>query len=106
MPSLIKKVGDPTERGTEAIEIKMEVFSIGRQKECDCVLNHPGVSRVHALVRLERGKATLCDKTSRNGTYLNNIRLFSEMELLDGDLIQICDTFLVYREELPPVASH
>ena len=100
MPYLIRKIGGPHQAGTEAIEISAPAFSIGRLRECNCVLDHPGVSRLHATVRVEDGKTYLCDKTSRNGTYVNQMRLAGEQELLDGDIIQICDTYLTYREAL------
>ena len=105
MPYLIKKIGDPRDLSTEALEINKQTYTIGRLKECDCVLDHPGVSRLHATVRLEGGKAFLNDKTSRNGTYLNHDRLFGEQELLDGDLIQICDYHIFFRDALPPGSS-
>jgi pSer/pThr/pTyr-binding forkhead associated (FHA) protein len=96
MPYLIRKTGDPHEElSTEAIEVKTPSFWLGRLSKCDCVLEHPGVSRLHATLRLEDGKAYLCDKTSRNG----------EQQLRDGDLIQICDTYLIYRESLPNVPA-
>lgn len=101
MPYLIKKIGDPRDLSTEALGITKQTYTIGRLKECDCVLDHPGVSRLHATVRLEGGKTYLTDKTSRNGTYLNHVRLMGEQQLLDGDLIQICDYNLIYREALP-----
>jgi pSer/pThr/pTyr-binding forkhead associated (FHA) protein len=106
MPYFVRKIGDPQDLSTEAIEIKAPSFSIGRLRECDCILDHPGVSRLHATVRSDQGKTFLCDKTSRNGTYVNHTRLVGEQQLLDGDLIQICDTYLIYRESLPATAVY
>jgi pSer/pThr/pTyr-binding forkhead associated (FHA) protein len=103
MPFLIRKVGDPQGTDTQVIELVKPTMTMGRHRECDCILIHSGASRLHATLRLEDSKCYLSDSTSRNGTYLNHARLVGEQQLLDGDLIQICDTFFVFRETLGTV---
>lgn len=49
----------------------MKTRSIGRGVECDLVLNHPSVSRLHAQIEVtDKGFLAIHDRNSSNGTYL------------------------------------
>lgn len=50
-----------------------------------------GVSRLHAVIRLVSGQATVMDLGSSNGSYLNGVRLIANVEspLKHGDLVAI-----------------
>jgi len=63
---------------------------IGRDSQCDIVINDRQVSRQHAKVIKESNKKIrILDMNSKNGTYLNGERI-TETELLnDGDEIKI-----------------
>jgi hypothetical protein len=50
-------------------------FKIGRSPECDLVIPVPAVSKVHAQVSYEEGRWWIIDLDSRNGTFLNGIRI-------------------------------
>lgn len=55
----------------------MKVYSIGRETGCDIVINDTTdvISRRHAMLNVDSmGKMTIMD-TSRNGTYVNGIRI-------------------------------
>jgi pSer/pThr/pTyr-binding forkhead associated (FHA) protein len=46
-------------------------ISIGRNEQCDIVLDHESVSRVHARIELSaEGPPAVFDEDSRNGTWL------------------------------------
>jgi predicted component of type VI protein secretion system len=62
---------------------------IGRDQDCDVVINDRQVSRYH--VRLERSAENILieDLGSKNGTFLNGKRIEEPFHLHDGDLIQI-----------------
>ena len=47
----------------------MRVFTMGRNADCDIVVNEPHVSLVHVRVLYRKGKFVLIDQ-SRNGTYV------------------------------------
>ena len=47
----------------------MRVFTMGRNADCDVVVNEPYVSLVHVRVLYRKGKFVLIDQ-SRNGTYV------------------------------------
>jgi transcriptional regulator with PAS, ATPase and Fis domain len=58
----------------------------------------PHMSRMHArLRRLNSGSVTLCDLNSRNGTYLDGIRVVGEKQLHDGAILFIGSHVFVYR---------
>ena len=55
----------------------MKIYSIGRENECDIIINDASnvISRRHAMLTIGRfGKMTITDQ-SQNGTYVNGIRI-------------------------------
>lgn len=63
---------------------------LGRERgSADLVLDDPGVSRRHAALRSEGGRITVTDLGSSNGTYANGERISGEVELADGDEVQV-----------------
>jgi len=53
---------------------KTEVV-IGRSVQADIVVAHAEVSRRHVTLRVESGQVTICDEGSKNGTFLDELRL-------------------------------
>lgn len=49
-----------------------ERIVIGRQPECDVVIQDPRVSRKHAVIERKKGAYTIADVYSANGTVVNN----------------------------------
>ncbi|MCM1506004.1 MAG: type VII secretion protein EssC [Ruminococcus flavefaciens] len=66
-------------------------ISIGRNTDNDIVLGELSVSGTHAVISRRENKWYLLDDNSRNGTYLNNVRLEPDTEypLEIGDVIFI-----------------
>lgn len=64
------------------------VATIGRDLECDVVLDDPAASRRHAHIEFKDGAYTLTDLGSANGTLVNDQRV-SERRLSDGDRILV-----------------
>ena len=64
---------------------------IGRATDSGLVLENESVSRRHAVLRIDRGGATIEDATSSLGTLLNGVRLEpnEKMELHDRDVLGI-----------------
>ena len=75
---------------------------LGRSRDCDLILPDVLLSRRHAeLVRADHGWL-LRDLGSLNGTRLNGARLEKDVLLQDGDVVEIADWSLAYRDaELP-----
>jgi adenylate cyclase len=63
-------------------------LSIGRQLDNAIVLNNAVVSRHHARIELQGRSAWIYDLNSRNGVFVNRLRVREE-QLHDGDLIGI-----------------
>jgi len=69
--------------------IEKDESVIGRGDEVDFVVDDLGVSRRHAkVVRWPNGDCLLVDLSSRNGTYVNGLRIRAS-PLREGDKIQI-----------------
>jgi diguanylate cyclase (GGDEF)-like protein len=62
---------------------------IGRGQEAHLDLHEDGVSRRHALVRLDDGGPILADLGSKSGTFVNGRRVAEPVALTDGDKIQV-----------------
>ncbi len=73
--------------------ISKHQISIGRQAQNDIVLQHPTVSRQHALIYFEQGTFYLKDLGSSNGSIING-RPITHQALQNGDLIEIGEVIL------------
>src|SRR5207244_3138081 len=64
---------------------------IGRDPRSDIWLDVPGVSRRHAIIRVDSRthRAMLEDLGSTNGTFIRRAPVAAEAALTDGDLIQV-----------------
>ena len=63
-------------------------LSVGRHHDCDVVFSAPDVSRRHALLRFRDGRWILQDLDSRNGTFVNGVRV-DRCELRPGDQLAL-----------------
>jgi hypothetical protein len=67
-PTVVELVKSPSNPFADRI-------SIGRAPNCDVVLSHPSVSKLHAHVREGEGQVAIVDVGSQNGTFINGKRL-------------------------------
>lgn len=83
------------EQGSE-FPLEGDRFLVGRGEECEFVIDHASVSRVHAEIRaLEGGHFEIIDKGSANGLRINGHE--RPRALLDGrDVIELGDVALKY----------
>jgi hypothetical protein len=68
----------------------IDQLTVGRQPDCDMVLDHPSVSKLHAILRWDAAnkRCSVQDRGSTNGTFLNaSIRVRKETLLRDGDIL-------------------
>ncbi|MBA3469797.1 MAG: FHA domain-containing protein [Herpetosiphonaceae bacterium] len=63
-------------------------LQIGRSRQNDIVLNHPHVSRNHAVVELKGRDVVVRDMGSSNGTFVNGLRV-KEASLRARDLVGV-----------------
>lgn len=71
---------------------------LGRDTSCLVKLNDPKVSSSHSCIRFEQGHFVLYDLASKNRTYINGEILSSPQGLMDGDVIGIGDSELVFKQ--------
>ncbi len=98
MPNLIVERG--REKGT-TFELKPDAACVaGRDPaSVQIVLSDPASSRRHFQVVAKDGKWFVSDLGSKNSTYLNSEKVGKEMELANGDNIQVGETVLSFIDE-------
>lgn len=67
-------------------------LSIGRSGEADLQIEDRYASGLHARIFSRDGHTYIEDMNSTNGTRVNDATLEGEVELIDGDIVQIGDT--------------
>ena len=94
MAALIVKLG---EHMISRHELEKTETTIGRAHDCDIVIDNPGISRVHAIVRSHGHWHSIHDSgASRNGIYhkdrlIRELRLAPEMEVTLGKYTLVFD---------------
>jgi pSer/pThr/pTyr-binding forkhead associated (FHA) protein/uncharacterized RDD family membrane protein YckC len=74
---------------------------LGRSRSCTVTLPDPSISRQHAKLMLRQGQVRLRDLNSSNGTYINDTRVQSESDVVDGDRIVLGETEMRFRAAAP-----
>ena len=62
-------------------------ITLGRARDCDCVLSDLTVSRRHARIDVRDGAWFLSDLRSANGTLVNGLRVIDEVPVRPGDRV-------------------
>lgn len=68
----------------------VDELSVGRQPDCELIVDDPSVSKRHAVIRWDEKakRCTVKDLESTNGTFLNaSIMVRRETPLRDGDIV-------------------
>jgi uncharacterized RDD family membrane protein YckC len=79
--------------------------TLGRSRTATVRVEHESVSRSHALLTFERGKALLKDLNSSNGTFAAGRRVLNETHLPDRETIQLGAAVVLYRVLAPDQPS-
>lgn len=82
-----------------------ERLTMGRGEQNDLVLPDPFSSSEHAEIFFRNGQYWIRDLGSRNGTYLNGVRLTRPTVLADGDSLRVGSVtfrFVRWAYELEP----
>lgn len=75
--------------GAERWPLDRDATTIGRWEGNDIVLGDQEASRRHAQIRRDAGRYVLVDLGSKNGTFVNGVRIAGATPLRDGDEISI-----------------
>lgn len=98
----VKPLAELERQNGERIQLK-ESCSMGRAESSDVVLSDVKVSRKHAFIQKEANtEFWLMDLGSRNGTYLNGVRITRTVLLRDQDRIQIGPFSFVFHQPNAP----
>lgn len=79
--------------------VELPRITIGRSSENDIVLNHPSVSRVHAILEKVGDGYVLSDNHSMNGVLVDGTPIVAPVLLKDKDVIQIFNSKLIYTKK-------
>jgi pSer/pThr/pTyr-binding forkhead associated (FHA) protein len=95
-PSVLEMVQGPG--APRRYELLRAEYIVGRAIDCDVPISSTDLSRRHvALRKAPSGQYKLVDLESRNGVYVNGIKIHSAI-LHDGDSIQMGSLLFVFHE--------
>lgn len=72
-------------------------FVVGRSGKAELCIDEPALSRQHATFERRGTEYVVRDLDSRNGTFLNGVRIHSAI-LRGGDAIQVGSAVFIYLE--------
>ncbi len=76
----------------------MKIITIGRSSNNDIHIDDPLVSRTHCqIVRDDNGNFRLIDTNSKNGIYVNGIKVQETIKLKQTDIVRIGNTILPWQ---------
>lgn len=65
-------------------------FVIGREPDCQCILDDLSVSRRHCVLTFDSSGVRIRDLNSRNGTFVNRLQIGAvDQVLANGDVIAV-----------------
>lgn len=79
------------------IDFKKDVLEIGRAADADVKLSSQRASRRHATIEKKGSDFVVRDNDSRNGIFLNGLRVHSAV-LREGDVLQVAEGVFAFHE--------
>jgi DNA-binding winged helix-turn-helix (wHTH) protein len=93
------------EWGTDRARLKSGANVIGRDPGAEVYFEGVGVSRRHACIELRDTGAVLSDLGSKNGTFLDGVRVTAPVLLHDGVEVRLGAILVVFRQLPLPTAT-
>ena len=87
-----------TDPGGQEHPLKSQTMTIGRAVECDIVIVSKGISREHARLHRDGRRWFVEDLGSTNGTFRNNERVVTPLDLRDGDSLKVGDVTFIFHD--------
>jgi pSer/pThr/pTyr-binding forkhead associated (FHA) protein len=94
-PPALEQVDGPG--SPRKILLEAEKVVVGRSGDADIQVDSAKVSRSHALLRRQGNEVSCVDLESRNGVYLNGVKIHSAT-LRQGDTLQLGDAVFLFHE--------
>ncbi|MBK7858622.1 MAG: PAS domain-containing protein [Archangiaceae bacterium] len=88
VPRLVQLAAEARDDVGRVLELREDVAVLGRASQATLVLNDGGASRRHASIQRHGDEWRVVDLESRNGTFVNDVRVTSAV-LRDGDRLRI-----------------
>ena len=85
-------------QGVTEIRLDRPVLTVGRSTACEVQLTSGLVSRRHARLTLSQLGVNVEDLGSRNGVYVNSVRVVGSVRLKPGDRLSVGDEVLYFGE--------
>ncbi len=82
------------------LPLKKDRISVGRSPDNDISIPDPYSSGRHAFIYPADGGYVVRDNKSKNGTFLNGVKITAETELKKGDEVLIGSTRIVFDKEI------
>lgn len=89
-------------QGAREIVLDRPALILGRSAACEVQLSSALVSRRHARLTLTHLGVTVEDLGSRNGVYVNSVRVIGSARLKPGDRLAVGDEVLLFAELSEP----
>lgn len=70
----------------------------GRHPSCHILLDDGSISRQHAQIVESHGAFFIEDLRSRNGTFVNEKQVQKPLQLMNGDIVRLCEFLFSYNE--------
>lgn len=87
--------------------ILMKVVTIGRSSKNTIVVQDPFVSRDHCrIIQHDDGRIILIDNNSTNGTFVNGMRCYGQIQLDDFDEVRVGKTFVPWQRWFTLTSSY
>ena len=96
----------PARANSEIVRLNGSRTMIGRDASCDVTLEDNAVSRNHAVINSDNDGYFLADLSSTNGTYVDDRRIFDDVQLLGGELIRFGGTVLKFMSAVDEEAQY
>lgn len=88
------------------IAVRVPQFLIGRAEECHIRANSDAISRRHCAITLENDDVRIRDLGSRNGTFVNGVKIDGAHRIQMGDQVRVGPLeFLVTFAKTPTAAK-
>lgn len=78
---------------------------IGREPSCQIIVDHPSVSKQHALLEVEGDILFINDLSSDTGTFVNSEKITHRTKLIAGDNLRIGDRIFNVEDQISDDAS-